>query len=205
MDRIVTLLLDPIFWFATILIGFLLSVVANFATDGIKQFWGRFSTRQRERNERARERIIAEARECLRSESYLLLCSAKLSDFIGYMLLNFVGATLTIILFGTFLLYGMLQGLPNRIANTPATNVLDRDIVTAALTNNMFRELLESSPVTLRFWMILFIFAVIVASFAFLWRARTAGVNATYYSKILSYAKGQLSEQLESLPPNTGK
>lgn len=81
MDRIVALLLDPIFWFATIFIGLLLSVVANFATDSIRQFLKRFSAKQRERDQELQEGFEMHVKGCIADPSVLVVVTARMISY----------------------------------------------------------------------------------------------------------------------------
>lgn len=70
MGEIFDLLGKPVFWFSVVLVGFAISLAGAFAADGIRAFVGRFSHRQRERNEKRQQLIEEEARKCLRSREY---------------------------------------------------------------------------------------------------------------------------------------
>lgn len=122
MDRIITLVLDPIFWFATIFIGFLLSIAANFATDGIKQFLGYFSARRRASNERERQNIEKEAQLCLADERYATLTSA-------YMVDANIRATEKMVTFVVVYFFGMAFYTAGTYTETPSTpsafNIID--------------------------------------------------------------------------------
>lgn len=80
MKDILALLISPVFWFSTVFLALVLSIVGNLATDGVKQFWGRYSARQRERNEKRHKRITAEAEKCIDDLHYLVLDNAALND-----------------------------------------------------------------------------------------------------------------------------
>lgn len=70
MEEILDLITSPVFWFVTIFLSLLLSIGANFATDGMKKYWGHRSKKQRLRNEAERHYVEQEALKCISNPLY---------------------------------------------------------------------------------------------------------------------------------------
>lgn len=77
MNDIVALFFSPVFWVATVMVGLLLNLVSNFAYDGIRKFWGRYSAKQHARNEAHDAAIEEAARKCASSPQRLILAHAE--------------------------------------------------------------------------------------------------------------------------------
>jgi hypothetical protein len=99
VDRIVALLFDPVFWFTAILIGTLVSVFGNFATDGVKSLLGRVSAGQRARNERERQRIYDIAKIYASSPSLMSVLSSEIAYYSYRSILALIFAMSLLIMF----------------------------------------------------------------------------------------------------------
>lgn len=73
MDEVFFVVQTPIFWFTTVFVGLLLSVFGAAIYDWLKMLVGKFSSRQRKRNEIEKERIEQEARKCAKSTKLIVL------------------------------------------------------------------------------------------------------------------------------------
>lgn len=73
MDEVLFVVQTPIFWFTTVFVGLLLSVFGAAIYDWLKIQVGKFSSKQRKRNEAEKERIEQEARKCAKSVKLIVL------------------------------------------------------------------------------------------------------------------------------------
>ncbi len=71
---------NPAFWWVfNLILTVFLGIFANLLTDRVKVFWGRFSVRQRERNEKENHQIEVWARKCVASQQRFAYVQAKLT------------------------------------------------------------------------------------------------------------------------------
>ena len=78
MSEILALFFNPVFWFTAVVLALVVNLTSSFAYDGIRQFWGKYSSRQRAKNEERAATIEAEARKCVESPARLIWISSLL-------------------------------------------------------------------------------------------------------------------------------
>jgi len=133
------LLASPTFWFSAVIVGILVGVIGNFATNGLQKIWAKFSETQRKKNDEQEKAFQLEVQDLVANPSKVT--DLKL-EAIYSLLSNIVRLMFYLVL--TNLAISIPLGVIN-LAFSAAFSVLAVSIAQSAIKNdNHVRKVLKA-------------------------------------------------------------
>lgn len=194
MQEILTLLGSPVFWFGSVLVGIIIGIAGNFAADGIKQYWGRFSASQRSRNEEERRRIIKEAKKCIDNLPYLVLRNGELNTHLL--------STVLLLLMVTLFIIAGLMSFAVAVDSAQVIHVLESDFLTSFTQLSVMNVLLTTSPAKARFWYGIISYLFMISALWSTWQLYRESKTISYLRIVMGAVRYLLDKQMDTTSPD---